>query len=113
MGILTDTKKILGLAEDYNVFNTDIIIFINGALSTAEQAGVGLVEIYSIDDTTVWDDLELDDKNLAMLKNYVYLKTRMMFDPPPTSYAIEAMNKQIEELEVRMRTRQEGLEEAV
>jgi hypothetical protein len=103
--ILTGTKKILGIAEDYTVFDYDIIIFINGALSTAEQAGAGLTTVFSIEDSTdTWESLGLDPQNLAMLKNYVYLKARLLFDPPPTSFAIEAMNKQIEEFEYRMNT---------
>lgn len=110
--ILLSTKKILGLAEDYTVFDHDLVVFINGALSTAEQAGVGLISVLSIEDAaTKWEDLELESKNLAMLKNYVFLKSKMLFDPPPTSFAIEAMNKQIEEFEWRMRARADVSEE--
>ncbi len=108
--ILTSTKKVLGLAEDYTVFDEDIIQFINGALSTAEQAGAGLTTIFSIEDNSVeWDSLGLDPKNLAMLKNYVYLKARMLFDPPGTSFALDAMKQQISELEWRMNVREDGL----
>lgn len=109
--ILTGTKKILGLAEDYTAFDHDITIFINDALSTAEQAGAGLAFVSIEDATSVWADLGLTPKNLALLKNYVYLKVRMLFDTPPTSFAIDAMKAQIEEKEYRMRTNTE-VEEA-
>lgn len=109
--ILTGTKKILGVAESYTAFDHDITVFINSALSTAEQAGAGLLTVFAIEDaTTEWADLGLTAKNLAMLKNYIYLKARMVFDPPPTSFAITAMEKQIEELEYRMRTNTEVAE---
>lgn len=108
--ILTSTKKVLGLSADYTAFDEDILQFINGALSTAEQAGVGLTTIFSIEDDVVsWEDLGLDPKNRSMLKNYVYLKARMLFDPPPTSFALDAMKEQIRELEWRMNVREENL----
>lgn len=106
--ILTSTKKILNIHEDYTVFDLDIITAINGALSTAEQSGAGLAEdVFIIDDSATWEDLDLDAKTLSMLKNYVYLKSRMIFDPPSTSFAIEAMRQQIEEMEYRMKLNQE------
>lgn len=106
--ILTETKKVVGIAEEYTAFDVDMILFINNALSTAEQAGAGLTTVMSIEDkATTWADLGLDSKNLPLLKNYVYLKAKLMFDPPPTSFAIAAMEKQIEEQEYRMRTNTE------
>jgi len=101
--ILTETKKIVGLADEYTAFDVDMILFINAALSTAEQAGAGLTAKISITDKNdSWASLGLDENNLALLKNYVYLKAKLMFDPPQTSFAIEAMERQIESLEYRM-----------
>lgn len=101
--ILISTKNVLGMAADYTVFDLAIITHINGALSIAEQAGVGLLTVFGIEDeTTLWQDLNLDAKQLAMLKNYVYLKVKFLFDPPATSFTQEAMAKQIEEMEYRM-----------
>lgn len=108
--ILTSTKKVLGLAEDYTAFDEDVIQFINGALSTAEQAGAGLTTVFAIESASAtWESLGLDDKNLAMLKNYVYLKARLLFDPPATSFALDAMKQQIQELEWRMNVREDNL----
>lgn len=101
--ILTGTKKILGLAEANEAFDWDIIVFINGALSTAEQAGAGLIPGFSIQSKDdMWASLGLTPQNLALLKNYVFLKVKYLFDPPATSYTQEAMAKQIEEMETRM-----------
>lgn len=106
--ILTETKKVIGLAEDYTAFDVDLILFINAALSTAEQAGAGLTDVISIENAeTTWEELDLDTKNLSLLKNFVYLKAKLMFDPPPTSFAITAMETQIEEQAYRMRTNTE------
>lgn len=106
--ILTETKKIVGMAEEYTAFDVDMILFINSALSTAELAGAGLttkISISSKEDT--WEELGLDENNLSMLKNYVYLKAKLMFDPPQTSFAIEAIERQIEGFEYKMRTNAE------
>lgn len=108
--ILTSTKKVLGLSAEYTAFDEDVIQFINGALSTAEQTGAGLTTVFAIEgDSEAWGDLDLDPKNLAMLKNYVYLKARFLFDPPGTSFALDAMKDQIQELEWRMNVRQDNL----
>lgn len=110
--ILTSTKKVLGLAEDYTAFDEDILMHINAALEVADQVGVGLTMQYIPDKSVKWEDLVVEMSNVGMLKTYIYLKVKSIFDPPPTSFAIEAMNKQIEEFEVRMRTNHENAEYA-
>ncbi len=100
--ILISTKKILGLAEDYTVFDHDVITHINTAFTTLTQLGVGPPEGFMIEDETVeWADF-VSDVNYNLVKSYVYLKTKQLFDPPQTSYLITAMNEQIRELEWRM-----------
>lgn len=96
--ILTDTKKILGLAEDYTAFDFDVATHINSAFSNLEQIGVGPIGGLVIEDkTATWDQLAVPPSWLALVKTYVYLKVRMIFDPPSTSFVIDAMNKQIDE----------------
>lgn len=108
--ILTSTKKVLGIAEDYTAFDEDILQFINGALSTAEQAGAGFTGLSFVENASaMWSDLGVELKNLQMLKNYVYLKARLLFDPPGTSFALDAMKQQIQELEWRMNVREDNL----
>jgi hypothetical protein len=103
--ILKSTKKILGLAEDYIPFDLDIITHINAAFSTLNQLGVGPVEGFAIeDDTAVWADFIVPLNQLSMIKTYVYLKVRSLFDQPSTSYLIEAGNNQIKEYEWRLNT---------
>ncbi len=103
--ILTSTKKILGLAEDYTAFDLDVITHINSVFSTLNQLGVGDVDGIMIeDDEAAWDDLELPVNQLSMIRTYVYLKVRMLFDPPSTSFHINAMEEQIKEQEWRLNT---------
>jgi hypothetical protein len=111
--ILTSTKKILGIAEDYTVFDLDILTHINTAFATLTQLGVGPADGFMIEDeTAVWTDFDpVDDHlNFNSVKSYVFLKVKMLFDPPTTSYLLSASEKQIEELEWRLNVHREGTE---
>lgn len=108
-GILNDTKKVLGLDPDYKAFDIDILMHINTAFVSLNQLGVGPQEGFQIEDETAeWEDYLLNDPNLNSVKTYIYLKVRLYFDPPETSYAQTARQKQIEELEWRLNVYREG-----
>jgi len=101
--ILTSIKKLLGIAEDYTQFDTDLIIHINTALSILTQIGVGDENRYSmVDKSTTWDTLLGYESKLDMVKTYVYLKVKILFDPPQSSAVMEAINRTISELEWRI-----------
>lgn len=109
--ILKSTKKTLGLADDYDVFDQDIIMHINSVFSTLTQLGVGPPEGYMIEsDKDLWEDFISDDPTYNSIRSYMYLRVRMLFDPPPTSYAIDAMERQIKELEWRLNQNREETE---
>ena len=108
--ILDSTKKILGLAPEYDVFDVDIITHINTAFFTLNQLGIGPAEGFSIlDRTSTWAWFTEGRANLNSVKTYVYLRVRLLFDPPQTSFAISAMEKQIQELEWRLNVNREGV----
>ena len=101
--ILNSVKKILGIASDYDAFDTDIIIHINSVFSTLTQLGLGPNEGFMIEDASaVWEDFLLGDKRLNAIKTYVYLRVRVLFDPPTTGFVLAALQEQIKELEWRM-----------
>lgn len=103
--ILNTTKKILGLGSEYTAFDLDIITFINTALSTLTQLGVGPSESIQITDAEdEWSELEVDKATLNIVKTYIFLRVRLLFDPPSTSYLIESSKKQLEEYEWRLNT---------
>ena len=106
--ILRSTKKILGIDTDDSTFDLDIITFINSALSTIQTLGLGQIQI--VDDSTTWDDITPNDDLLGLIRTIVYLRVRMLFDPPTTSYTQQAMNHQIEELEWRLNVWRENTE---
>lgn len=108
--ILTSTKKVLGLAADYTAFDEDVMIHINSAFSTLTQLGIGPSTGFMIEDSSNdWSefvDME-SDPQFNSVKSYVFLKTKMLFDPPQTSFVIDALNKQIEEMEWRLNVHRE------
>lgn len=108
--ILNDVKKMCHIAADDTSFDIDVIIHTNSAFSTLTQLGLGPEGGFMIENSTAtWDAFFGNDPKLNMGKSYVYLKVRTIFDPPQTSYQIEAMNKQIEELEVRLNIERESV----
>ena len=107
--ILESTKKILGIDAGYVVFDQDIIMHINSVFSTLEQLGIGPVDGYMIEDNvSTWEDFIGLDNRLNAVKTYVYLRVRMLFDPPQTSYHLTAIKEQITELEWRLNVKREG-----
>lgn len=101
--ILDETKVALGVDKTVTVFDTDIRMHINSALGTLNQLGIGPEGGFEvIDSTQAWSDLLLTDLKLSPVKSYVYLRTKMLFDPPPNSWITVAMKEQIEQLEWRL-----------
>ena len=100
--ILLSIKKLLGIMPDYTQFDDDIIIHINTAFATLNQLGVGPSEGFMIEDRFAeWQDYTTS-KNLTMIRTYIYLKVRLLFDPPTSSALIESINRTISELEWRI-----------
>ena len=109
--ILTSIKKLLGITEEYDQFDPDIIMHINSVFMILTQLGVGPAEGFSIeDDTAVWTDFIQDVKKLEAVKTYIYLKVKLLFDPPLSSAVIESMNRLINELEWRLNVAAESTE---
>ena len=106
--ILTSTKKTLGLADDYVAFDEDVLTHINAAFSTLTDLGVGQVDGFSIeDDTALWTSYDVPLDQLSMVKTYIYLKVKILFDPPATSFHGTAAENQIKEFEWRLNNKRE------
>lgn len=101
--ILESTKKLLGIGPGDTAFDTDITIFINSAFSTLHQLGVGPALGFAITDKSDnWETFTLSNPILNSVKSYVYMKVKLAFDPPATSFAIDAVKEQIKEAEWRL-----------
>lgn len=111
--ILNDVKKLLGLNESYGAFDKDVIIGINSALMTLNQLGIGPKEGFAITGgEETWDKFIEGATNLEAVKTYVYLKTKMVFDPPGSSFVVDAITRTISELEWRLNAQKENYPQA-
>lgn len=102
--ILTSIKKMLGIEESYTHFDADLVMHINSVFSILTQMGVGPSDGFSIEDEDKeWNDfLRGDPAKLSLVKSYIFLKVRLLFDPPQNSFAVESINRQISEFEWRL-----------
>lgn len=102
--ILTSIKKLIGPAEKQEYFDVDLIIHINSVFMILMQLGVGPAKGYSITDKfNTWDEfMPTNSKNFEAVKTYMYLKTKLVFDPPSSAAVIESIERMIGELEWRL-----------
>lgn len=104
--ILTSVKKMLGIEEEYDHFDMDIILHINTFFSVLHQMGVGPVGGFQITDKEQkWTDFaNISEVSLNIVKNYIYMNVKLVFDPPSSSSTVETYNKLIKEYEWRLYT---------
>lgn len=101
--ILISIKKLLGIAAADTNFDGDIIVHINSTFSVLTQLGVGPAAGFSITgETDVWTDFMAANAKLELIKSYMFLKVRLLFDPPTSSAVAEVYKQQISELEWRI-----------
>lgn len=101
--ILKTIKKLLGVSPDDSNFDVDIVMHINTVISALTQLGVGPKKGFRIEsEKEQWSDFIGTDKLLQMVTSYIYLRVKLIFDPPSSSTVIQAMNEQIKEYEWRI-----------
>lgn len=103
LGILGETKKALGVPTDYDVFDVEIVMHINSVFGDLHQLGLGPDWGFEIeDDTALWSDYIQNDPRFNGVKTYMYLRLRLLFDPPDNYYTVEAFKKEAEKFEWRL-----------
>ncbi len=111
--ILNSIKKLLGIAEDYDYFDSDIIMHINSVFTTLTQLGVGPEDGFSInDEAEKWEDFLPEERMIHSVKSYMFMKVKLMFDPPLSSAVIEYTKEQIREMEWRLQIAAETTEDS-
>jgi hypothetical protein len=110
--ILKSTKKMLQISEDDESFDLDIITHINSAFSILHDLGVGPSDGFVIEDEYVeWTAYLPDDQiKLSTVKTCVYLRTKLLFDPPATTFHLNAVQEQLKEVEWRLNVNREATE---
>ena len=107
--ILDSTKHALGVGADYDVFDPDIMMHINSAIFTLSQVGVGPTPVFRLEgNQQTWDDYLGERTDLEAVKSYLYIRVRLLFDPPQTSFHLNALEKQADEYLWRLANPTEG-----
>lgn len=108
--ILTSIKKLLGIQEDYTHFDPEIIVNINSVFLILHQLGIGPSTPFTIsDETSKWDEFLTDGEEIKLAESYVYLRVRLLFDPPSNSFLVKSIEDQIKEFEFRLIVRAEEI----
>jgi hypothetical protein len=108
--ILTSVKKLLGIAKEYTHFDADLIMHINSVFLILNQLGVGTAEPFFIeDDSAYWEDF-VEFGSIDLVKSYMGLKVKLLFDPPISSAAMDSANRMISEFEWRLTVAAESKE---
>ena len=101
--ILDSIKDPCGVSLDDTSFDTDIIMYINGVFAALSQMGVGpaagIIISSKNDDWSLYSSVQ---PFVAMTKNYVYIKVRLMFDPPASQNITQIFEKQADMYEWRL-----------
>lgn len=100
--ILDSIKQMLGISVDDKNFDAELIIYINGALMIINQLGVGPDGYFITGKTETWDKFLIDRTDLELVKTCVYLRVRLVFDPPQNSFLVSAIKEQITEYDWRI-----------
>lgn len=106
--ILLTIKKLLGIGSDYDGFDIDLITHINSIFLTLNQLAVGPENVFCINsEKEKWKDFSIDTDIIGMVKTYIYIKVRIIFDPPASSFVLDAMNRIASEFEWRLNAQAE------
>lgn len=103
--ILTSIKLMLGLTADYTPFDQQILMCINTAMNAMTQVGIGPIEGFVIRDaSTTWSEYLGDDVRMEAAKTALYIRTRLLFDPPANGTLEETLKEQLAEIEWRLKS---------
>lgn len=112
--ILKSVKRMLGISEEDHAFDDEIVIFINTALMVLNEVGVGKDGfLISSKEEATWKEFIDDNADLIGVQTFVYLKVRIAFDPPQSSFVLDSMQKQADELLWRLNVTAENQDESI
>lgn len=108
--ILLTIKSMLGLDETYKVFDKELIVYINTAINVLEQLGIGQDGFTVVSESDTWDSYVTDLAKMESIKTYIYIRTKLLFDPPSNSTLSKSLEDTARELEWRLNVKVEHLQ---
>lgn len=108
--ILESIRDYVGVQKDIDAFDKELILHINSAFSTLFQIGVGKDRPYRLEECSTWFGLFSEyEEELDLIKEYTFLKVKLLFDPPTNSSLLESLKSVINEIEYRIELQIEGI----
>lgn len=110
--ILNSVKKMLGISPDISAFDVDIIANINAGISILTQVGVGPdtgFVVTSGDET--YEEYLIRPNEYKMVNMFLFLKTKIAFDPPTSATLMQAYKEQMDEYLWRLQVDHDVAEE--
>jgi len=107
--IFTTIKTLLDVHTDDDSFDADILTYINSALYSLRQIGVGPKEGFVVTGADqTWSEFSTNASLIGEVKTYIQQKVRLLFDPPNNSFLVSAIQENLKELEFRLNMDGEG-----
>jgi hypothetical protein len=104
--VVNAIKQLIGIHPEDTSFDLNVIFAINSAINILADIGVSELEDVVLTDTSMtWDELLGGRTDIEYVKTYIAQRVKMIFDPPTSSAANEAMKSLISELEFRISTK--------
>lgn len=106
--ILNELRKVVGGSTspgEITHFDMDLMMHANTYFANLTQLGVGTPGFMLQDDTQTWRDFLGDNyppERLSQVKTYIYIKVRLVFDPPQSSAHISTLKEEAKEIEWRL-----------
>ena len=101
--ILNSIKRLLGPGADHTEFDQEILMDINGVFFELQQLGVGPEEGFTVyDESAEWIDFTDNENLLSAIKPYMYLKVKLIFDPPTSSSVLTSFENMVNRFEWRI-----------
>lgn len=101
--ILLTIKSMLGLEKDYTPFDEELVWHINSAIMVAHQLGIGNYNFAITGSSETWQDWLGDSADrISAIQHYIYMQTKLSWDPPANSFVVSALQKQIDEMTWRL-----------
>lgn len=95
--ILSSIKQMLNVEQSITAFDNELIMFINSAIAELIQGGVGPQSGLDVTAETSWSAFSDNSNIVSHSKQYVYCRTRLLWDSPTNSFTVNSFNDQAKE----------------
>lgn len=98
--ILDTLLQLLNDDPDAPAYKLDVMTFANGVFGRLKNLGIGPKEgFYITDSGDSWDDFMDEGPERAAVQTYMFMKVKLIFDPPQNSTVLQSYERLVNEFE--------------